>query len=116
METAIPSLSFVIRASKPSRAEQVNALIHLMGSQAKDILRTFNLSEADFKDIKIVIETYEQYFLRRQNVISERVKFNKHIQQVTESFEEFATVFLSKALRDVRPEICKTNWNAIALL
>ena len=57
---------------KKSDEKQVNALIYAMGDEADDILKSFHLSEADAKKYKTVKERFDEYFIRRRNVIYER--------------------------------------------
>ena len=47
-----------------------------MGDEADDILKSFHLSEGDLK-YKTVKEKFDDYFIRRRNVIYERANVNK---------------------------------------
>ena len=76
---------------KKSDEKQVNALIYAMGDEADDILKSFHLSEADAKKYKTVKERFDEYFIRRRNVIYERAKFNQRVQQPQESVDSFVT-------------------------
>ena len=70
---------------------QVNTLIYTMGDEADDILRSFQLSEEDKKDYKIVKEKFEAHFVKRRNIIFERAKFNMRKQEGGESVDAFIT-------------------------
>ena len=59
-----------------------------MGECEDDILKTLNLDEekATYEEVKIAIN---KYFEVRRNVIVERVKFNKRVDQTGESINSF---------------------------
>ena len=62
-----------------------------MGDQADDILLSFQLSEEDKKKYDVVLTKFQGHFVKRRNVIYERMKFNQRIQQEGESVESFVT-------------------------
>ena len=62
--------------SEKPKPDQVNTLIYSMGDQAEDILLSFCLSEEEAKKYSTVVEKFQQYFVKRKNVIYERSKFN----------------------------------------
>ena len=64
---------------------QVNTLIYTMGDKGDDILRSFNLSEAEKYDT--VKEKFDSHFVKRRNVIYERAKFNMRKQEEGETRE-----------------------------
>ena len=70
---------------------QVNTLIYAMGDQDDDILRSFELSEEDRKNYRVVKSKFDSYFVQRRNVIFERAKFNRGIQEEGESVDTFIT-------------------------
>ena len=76
---------------------QVNTLIYAMGDQADDILRSFELSEEDRKNYRVVKSKFDSYFVQRRNVIFERAKFNRRIQEEGESVDTFITALYSLA-------------------
>ena len=69
----------------------MNGLIYAMGDEADDILKSFHLFEADAKKYKTVKERFDEYFIRRRNMIYERAKFNQSVQQLQESVDSFVT-------------------------
>ena len=62
-----------------------------MGDQADDISLSFQLSEEDKKKYDVVLTKFQGHFIKRRNVIYERMKFNQRIQQEGESVESFVT-------------------------
>ena len=64
-----------------SNKSQVNNLIYSMGDQTDDILRSFGLSEEEMKNYTIVKGKFEGHFVKRQNTIYERAKFNQRKQE-----------------------------------
>ena len=73
--------------NKPD-VEQVGTLLYAMGECADDILKTLNIDEekASYEEVKTALNGY--YEIRR-NVLVERAKFNKRIQQPGESVDAF---------------------------
>ena len=59
---------------------QVHTLIYTMGHEANDILSSFALVEADRKKYVTVCDKFNQYFVKRKNIIFERVRFNQRQQ------------------------------------
>ena len=74
-----------------SQESQINTLIYTVGDQADDILLYFQLSEEDKKKYDVVLTKFQGHFVKRRNVIYERMKFNQRIQQEGESVESFVT-------------------------
>ena len=62
-----------------------------MGDEADDIMRSFQLSEADQKKYKVVKERFDQHFVKKRNVIFERARFNKRKQEEGESVDSYIT-------------------------
>ena len=77
--------------AEKSQSDQVNTLIYSMGDQAEDILLSFRLSEEEAKTYSIVVEKFQNHFVRRRNVIYERSKFNQQIQESGEIVDSFIT-------------------------
>jgi len=70
-------------------ADQINALVYLMGEQAEDILSSFNISDADAKKYETVKKRFEDHFVVSKNVIYERAKFNSRVQTPGEAVVTF---------------------------
>ena len=68
---------------------QINSLIYTMGDQAEDILNSFKLNATQLKEYKTIEEKFDSYFVVRRNIIYERAKFNRRVQNDNESVEEF---------------------------
>jgi len=64
-----------------------------MGDAAENILRSFSLT--DIKNYDTVLVKYHGYFVKKQNVIFERAKFNQQWQLQGESVDDFTTMLHS---------------------
>ena len=62
-----------------------------MGDEADDILHSFHLLEEDGKKYKTVKESFENYFVKKQNIIYKRSIFNWRVQKPDESVDSFIT-------------------------
>ena len=65
---------------------QVNTFLYSMGDEADDILRSFNLTEAQQAEYAVVKERFNSHFVRKRNVIFERAKFNMRKQESVNAF------------------------------
>ena len=70
---------------------QINTLVYTMGDAAEDILRSFSLSDEQLKSYETVLAKFYGYFVKKQNVIFKRAKFNQRRQQEGESVDDFIT-------------------------
>ena len=68
-----------------------------MGSKADEILPSFELTEDELKDIKVVKSKFEDYFIVRRNVIFERANFNNRKQEHGEPVDHFITALYGLA-------------------
>ena len=71
--------------------QQINTLIYCMGDAADDILTSLNLTDDKRKVYDTVKTKLEVHFIKKRNVIFERSKFNRRIQQPGESVDSFIT-------------------------
>lgn len=78
-------------------ANQVNTLIYCMGDEADDILSGQDLTDAQRQQHASVKNTFEMYFVLRKNVIYERTKFNRRVQQPGEAVDAFITALYALA-------------------
>ena len=62
-----------------------------MGERADDIFSTFTLTEDQGKDYEVVVEKFENYFMKKRNPIFERAKFNQRVQLTDESVDSSIT-------------------------
>ena len=62
-----------------------------MGDAADDILCALGLLEDEKKAYKTVKTKFEEYFVKRRNVIFKRAKFNSMQQKEGESVDSFIT-------------------------
>ena len=76
---------------------QVNMLLYLMGDNADDILRSFQLSQDDQKKYSVVKGRFDQHFVKH-NVIYERARFNRRKQE-GETVDAFVTDLYALAER-----------------
>lgn len=70
-------------------AFQINSLIYAMGDEADDILASLPLSDADKEHYETVREALESHFVGRHNVVLERARFNRRVQDPGEPAESF---------------------------
>ena len=68
---------------------QINTLIYSMGDEADDILGSFRLSEEEGKTFDVVRARFENFFVKKRNVIYERARFNLRRQEEGESVASF---------------------------
>ena len=76
-------------ANVTQNARKVNTLIYCLGPQAEDVLSTFGLTPQQLVTYDAVRDRFERYFCVRKNVIFERARFNKRVQQQGEPVEDF---------------------------
>ncbi|KAH6933578.1 hypothetical protein HPB50_016533 [Hyalomma asiaticum] len=56
---------------------QVATFMSVIGTEAQKIFRTFNLTESEKKDVKVIKKRFTEHFTPRINHAYERYKFNK---------------------------------------
>ena len=71
--------------------KQINTLIYTMRDAADDILKSFKLSSDDAAKYGVVKDKFDQHFVKKHNVIFERVKFNRRVQREGETVDSFVT-------------------------
>lgn len=69
-----------------SQEIQVSTLVYCMGDKAEDILESFSLSAEDLKNYETVKGKFETYFIKKQNKIYERAKFNRRKHETVDDF------------------------------
>ena len=66
--------------------DQINTLVYVMGDQADDILDALHVpDDANYDQLK---QSLNAYFGVRYNLIFERAKFNRRVQQPGESVDD----------------------------
>ena len=81
-------------ASKVNKEEgdvQVAALLTAIGPEARKVFKTWNLSATQKKDIKGVVERFDNYCNPRKNVPFERYRFNSRQEEPGETFDRYVT-------------------------
>jgi len=88
---------FYIIQKLDSESEEfrIHALVYSMGDRADEVLSSLNLSAADAKVYKKVIDGFDQHFVGKRNVVYERAMFGSRHQQDGETIEQFATTLHS---------------------
>ena len=77
--------------SAESEERQVSTLLYTLGEDAEDVLSSTNISEDNRKKYAEVMSKLDSFFQVRKNVIYERARFNRRVQLVDESVEQFIT-------------------------
>ena len=60
-----------------------------MGAKAEDIFQSFRLLEEDSKKYSTVKAKFESHYIKRQNTILERARYNRRVQQEGEFMDDF---------------------------
>ena len=68
--------------------EQINTLVYTMGGNRNEIFRSFQLAEVE-QVYETVKGCFETHFVGHTNVILERARFNKRVQDAQESVIDF---------------------------
>ena len=77
--------------STESEQRQVSTLLHCLGEDADDVLVSTNITEDERKSYKDVMAKFDGHFKICHNLIFERAMFNKRVQLVGESTEQYIT-------------------------
>lgn len=78
-------------------ANQVTTLVYCMGDEADDVLRGLDLTDGQRQQYDAVRNAFDRHFVPRKNVIYERAKFNKRVQQPAETVDSFITALYALA-------------------
>ncbi|XP_064476235.1 uncharacterized protein K02A2.6-like [Ornithodoros turicata] len=73
---------------KPGEVK-VRTLLYCMGRKAREILRTFNLSEEETKDYGIVLEKFNAHFTHSRNTVYETANFSRRQQNLGETADAY---------------------------
>lgn len=77
-------------AKKPKEV-QAASFMAIIGPDAIQIFNTFNLTSEQQKEINIIKQKFQEYFIPKSNISFERYQFFKIVQQEDETFDEFLT-------------------------
>ena len=83
--------------SKEDEERQASTLLYCLGEEADDVLTSTNISTEDRKKYKQVLAKFDAHFKVRKNIIFERARFNRRMQEEEESVEQFITSLYSLA-------------------
>jgi len=81
--------------SKEDEERQISTLLYCLGEDADDVLTSTNISEESRKKYTDVLAKFDTHFQVRKNVIFERARFNRRVQEHEESVEQFITSLYS---------------------
>ena len=70
---------------------QVSTLLYCMGEEAESVLSSTDITDEDRKKYDAVMAKFDAFFQVRRNIIFERAKFNRRVQNEGESVEQFIT-------------------------
>lgn len=70
---------------------KVAIFLNAVGEEGIELFNTFDLSEGDQNDYDKVVNAFERHIAPKRNVVVERFIFNKRVQELNESFDNFYT-------------------------
>ena len=80
----------ISKLMKEDKDFQVSTLIYCMGSEAEDIFAAFTWDhDDDQKDPDKVMKCFDKYFIPQRNVILERAKFGRRLQEDGQPIETY---------------------------
>ncbi len=83
--------------SDASPQRQVSTLLYCLGQDAEDTLQSMNATAEDRASYDSLRAKFDTFFQVRRNIIFERARFNRRIQQDGESVEQFIVALYSLA-------------------
>ncbi|KAG0717678.1 hypothetical protein GWK47_053916 [Chionoecetes opilio] len=84
---------------KPGEVQVYSILLTVIGAETHKLFQTFQLTEDKKKDVKDVLDAFEEYSRPLKNTTFERYRFNLRGQRPGESFEQYVTALRQIALR-----------------
>ncbi|KAB0805330.1 hypothetical protein PPYR_02300 [Photinus pyralis] len=84
--------------STKAEEKKVAVLLNLIGYEALELYNTFSFVEQEEKTVETVKAKFDEYCSPKKNVIFERFKFNKIVQQECQPFDVFVSE-LRKAIK-----------------
>ena len=80
-----------------AETKQISTLLYCLGEEAEAVLASTNVTAAERKEYKKVLEKHDSFFEVRKNMIYERARFNRRRQQSGETAEQFIMVLYDLA-------------------
>lgn len=90
---------FASGLSERTGEAQVCTLMYTMGRQARNIFRTFELSEEQSKNHELVKKRFDAYFVATRNLVYESACFHRRHQAAGESVDQYVTALRTLADR-----------------
>ncbi|KAL3176787.1 hypothetical protein MRX96_039628 [Rhipicephalus microplus] len=90
---------FASGLSERTGEAQVCTLMFTLGRHARNIFQTFELSEEQSKDYKMVEKRFDAYFLATRNLVYESACFPRRHQAAVKSLEQYVTTLHTLADR-----------------
>ncbi|KAK4296250.1 hypothetical protein Pmani_031249 [Petrolisthes manimaculis] len=78
---------------------QVSVLLTVIGVESHKVFPTLQLTEDEKKNVKSVLDSFEQYCMPFKNTAFERYRFNLRGQEPGESFEHYVTALRQLSLK-----------------
>ena len=88
-KTSFETYRLITELAKKPEEIQVATLKYCMGIQSEEIIRTFELTEEQLKDYKLVLKRFEEYFKPRKNILRLRRIFHQRNQSDNEDEERY---------------------------
>ncbi|XP_072144492.1 uncharacterized protein [Dermacentor andersoni] len=82
---------FASGLNERTQEAQVRTLLYTMGRQARNVFKTFELSEEHSKDYEVVKKRFDAYFIPTRNLVYERACFHRRHQVSGESVDQYVT-------------------------
>ncbi|KAK8766406.1 hypothetical protein V5799_006813 [Amblyomma americanum] len=82
---------FASGLNERTQEAQVRTLLYTMGRQARNIFKTFNLSEQDSKKYDVVKTQFDTHFVATRNLVYESACFHRRHQEPGESVDQYVT-------------------------
>ncbi|KAK8778559.1 hypothetical protein V5799_020100 [Amblyomma americanum] len=70
---------------------QVNTVIYATGRESEDVLASLRLTDAQKRDYDAASRAFTKHVVLRMNVMYDRDKFNKRMQEAPETVDTFVT-------------------------
>ncbi|XP_072140815.1 uncharacterized protein [Dermacentor andersoni] len=82
---------FASGLNERTQEAQVRTLLYTMGRQARNVFKTFELSEEQSKDYEVVKKRFDAYFIATRNLVYESACFHRRHQVSGELMDQYVT-------------------------